>query len=468
MNFTIMGFGIFLRASTQLIVLIVSSRMFPLGDIGTAAILFAIYHLVWPWFEVAIGQSYFQVGNGDDKHFESLCMLARLSGLFAILVVLCLTFIFESLAPNNGLIISMLMAGAIAARSFSILSNTDLLKTLQIKLHTAIEQGSYIAGYLLALAFSAVFNLGELHLIIGVVFHSLFSSLFFHIYNVVNIPAKFHGKVTWKALHLAGGYFIASGLNTFIREIYIILIGIIISTPAAAFYSRALQIYMLGVFTIGQVFDKLLTPMFRRNIVRGVDNSRLFDLSTFIIISGFIPVSAFLFLNADTIIILLFGPKWIISVPILQILTIGLVLRTCSKINEAAMRAYGMAWQRVNHYILWVAVLLLGAFPASQFGVAGFACVETLGVVIFWLLSSRSANRLTKRNWHTQIKGLKSSIPVLLLYVIFHYVLREFLIVNLPALLVMEIIIIVVLVFMQIAIVTKLRYRNLNALRQFI
>ncbi len=468
MNFSIMGFGIFLRASTQLIILIVSSRIFTPEDIGIATILFAIYHLVWPWFEVAIGQSYYQVDNGDHKSFESLCMLARLSGFCAIIIVLGLSFTLENLVPNNGFMVSMMMAASIAARSFSIISSTDLLKALQIKLHTTIEQGSYIIGYSLALALSVLLDLGSLYLIIGVFLHSLISGLLFKIYNAVHIPAKYHGKATLEILVLSGGYFIASGLSTFVREAYIILIGVMISTSSAAFYSRALQIYMLGVFTIGQVFDKLLTPMFRRNIVQGVNNKQLFDLSTFIMISVFIPTSVFLYINAETVIILLYGPKWAASAPILRVLTIGLTFRTCSKINEATMRAYGLAWQRVGFYLLWVSVLLIGAYPASNIGVAGYAWAECFGVILFWALSSRSATRLTGQSWRAQIIVFASSAPVLLLFVTSHYALKYSLKIDHTALLFLDLFILIALAFMQVIIITKLRYRNLNVLRQFI
>jgi len=467
MNFSIMGLGVILRTSTQLIILVISSRLFTPADIGTAAIFFAIYHLVWPWFEVAIVQSYYQIDQKDYVRFESLGLLTVLSGICAILVALGLTLVFEKIAPTRGYLIALMMVGAIATRSFSTLSSADLLKTLRVKQHTVIEQGSYIVGYALALWLCIKLDLGALYLVIGIFLHSLISCVLFQIYNAVSIQAHYHGKKTLEMVALSGGYFIASGLNTFVREANILIIGVLISSSTAAFYSRALQIYMLGAFTIGQVFDKLLTPMFRKNIVQGLNNGQLFDLSTLILISGFLPTSAFLFLNAETIITLLFGPNWVASAPILRVLTLALTFRTCSKINEATMRAYGRAWQRVIYYILWAGVLLMCAYPATRIGVIGFAWAECAGAILFWALSSRSAATLVGRNWHTQTVAISSSVPVLLIYVACHFAVNYSVHINYSLQLGLELIILIVLAGMQIALVTKLHYRNLGALRQF-
>jgi O-antigen/teichoic acid export membrane protein len=468
MSFTIMGSGIILRAITQMVLLVVSSRLFTPADIGIAAIIYAIYHLIWPWFEVALGQSYYQIGKNDIKGFESLSLLAALSCIIAIIFTAGLSIIFEKLAPGQGLRITFMTICAIAARSFSVLSSADLLKTLRIKLHTTIEQGSYIVGYSLALMLCIGFDLGVLYLILGIFLHSLFSSLLFHLYNPVRFPANYHPKTTLDMLTLSSGYFIASGLNTFVREANILLISLMISTAAAAYYSRALQVYMLGAFTIGQVFDRLLTPIIRRNIVLGIKSGQLYDLSTIILISGFIPASAFFYLNAQTIILVLFGHNWIDSAPILRILTLALTFRTCSKINEATMRAYGQAWQRVVYYILWACVLLAGAYPAASIGVAGFAWTECIGVVVFWALSSRSASRLIGKDWHIQAIALASSIPGLLIFTGSHFALKYSLRIGDLAQLGLELLIIIVLASIQIAVLTKLRYRSLNVLRQFI
>jgi O-antigen/teichoic acid export membrane protein len=468
MNFSIMGLGIILRASTQLIILVISSRLFTPADIGAAAIIFAIYHLVWPWFEVAIVQSYYQIDQKDNERFESLGLLIMLSGICAILIALGLTFVFEKITPTHGLWVALMMGGAITARSFSALSSADLLKTLQVKQHTIIEQGSYIIGYAVALGLCVKLDLGALYLVIGILLHSLISCVLFQIYKAVSIQVNYHGKKSLEMAVHSGGYFIASGLSTFVREANILLIGVLISTSTAAFYSRALQVYMLGAFTIGQVFDKLLTPMFRKNIAQGVKNGQLFDLSTLILISVLLPSSAFLYLNAETVITLLFGSSWATSAPILRVLTLALTFRTCSKINEATLRAYGLAWQRVFFYVLWAGILLICAYPATRIGVIGFAWTECAGVILFWTISSRSASKLVDRNWHTQSISIASSIPVVLVYVTCHFAMNYSLHIYYIFQLGLELFIVITLAGTQIALVTKLRYRNIGALRQFI
>jgi hypothetical protein len=132
------------------------------------------------------------------------------------------------------------------------------------------------------------------------------------------------------------------------------------------------------------------------------------------------------------------------------------------------MRAYGQAWQRVVYYILWACVLLAGAYPAASIGVAGFAWTECIGVVVVWALSSRSASRLIGKDWHIQAIALASSIPGLLIFTGSHFALKYSLRIGDLAQLGLELLIIIVLASIQIAVLTKLRYRSLNVLRQFI
>lgn len=179
-------------------------------------------------------------------------------------------------------------------------------------------------------------------------------------------------------------------------------------------------------------------------------------------------MSAFIYINAQTIIIMLFGPGWIDSVPILRILALVLAFRTCAKINEATMRAYGQVWRRVVYYILWASILLASAHPAASIGVTGFAWAECIGAFLFWVLSSRSAVQLVGKNWRAQAITLASSVPVIVIFTCSHYALKYSLQIDGSVQLGLELVILVVLAGLQITIITKLRYRSLAVLRQFI
>lgn len=132
------------------------------------------------------------------------------------------------------------------------------------------------------------------------------------------------------------------------------------------------------------------------------------------------------------------------------------------------MRAYGQVWRRVVYYILWASILLASAHPAASIGVTGFAWAECIGAFLFWVLSSRSAVQLVGKNWRAQAITLASSVPVIVIFTCSHYTLKYSLQIDGSVQLGLELVILVVLAGLQITIITKLRYRSLAVLRQFI
>lgn len=414
--FLLTGLGLLARSGTQILVIILSSRYFSPEDAGAAAFLFGTYHLLWSWLEVSITQTYYQIEQGQTQVFETLKLFTIASGLLVCTVFICLSPFFESWLPGQGATAASICAAAVFARALGVLNNARLMQTLRMKLQVPIEQVTYVVGFFSALWYCVQLDKGPYFMILGMMFASILSTglLFLASIGTAKVRVRYQKEAAQKLAPVLSGYFVGSGLNSFVREANILMIGTFITTSAAGFYSRAVMIYMLGSYTLGQLFDSLLTPMMRRNIVKGGDNRLLFEVSTLFLTMIFVPMSIVLFLNAELIIVTLLGQEWQPATPILQVLSLAFAVRVLLKVNEATLRAYGKAWLRVRYFLVWAAILLLGAYPASQFHLAGFAAAEAIGAMVFYGLSLASAMRCVGARALQQFKWMAVAlIPAL-------------------------------------------------------
>jgi PST family polysaccharide transporter len=404
--FVLTGLGMALRSGTQISVIILSSRYFTPEEVGLAAILFGTYHLLWNWFETAIIQTYYQLSQNHTGQYENIRSMTLASCLIVCAAIIVLFPIYERWLPGQGLIVISILVSIVAMRALGVLNNAELLKQLKMRIQVPIEQLTYVTGFLGALWLCIQYDMGPLYMILGMLFSSMLSTVLLKVftYSPGVKGIRFDRSTTKDILSIFSGYFFGSGLNSFVREANILFIGVLLTSTAAGYYSRAAMIYMIGAYTLGQLFDRLLTPMMRRNISDSANNTMLFEISTLFMWIFCIPFSVILFMNSNDLIIALLGDDWVPATPILQVLSVAFAFRVLMKVNEATLRAYGEAWRRVRYYLVWVGLLIVMAYPASKIHLAGFAVAEVAGVTAFYLLSLNASMRCAGVTWASQLK----------------------------------------------------------------
>ena len=417
MPFSYMTLGFIIRSVSQAVVLIVSTQLFDQDVIGVATIAFATYHLIWPMFETGIGQTLIQCEAGDRKKLAALSALLFLVTIGVVALGLLALPVIDLFLEDFDRRFLALIAVVVIVRALGTFPAYSLLKSLDIRRYALIENGAYLIGFCAALGACWAFDAGEFYLLLGLLIYSLVATTLF-LMAAAAIRPRWSSDHAGSLAHMAGGFTLASGLNSFVREGNIILVGAFLGAGAAGLFSRAFQLYMLGAFTVGQIFDRVLTPMFLEHREESGYNRRLFDTAIIVMFAGLVPLSTLLGLEADTIVRLLFGADWLQVAGPLQVLAIGLCFRATLKINESVLRAYAKVYTRVAYYVVWSLVLVLAAPLVFRFGLIGFGIAELVGVAVFWIMSFRLAAQLMETDVRRLLETLTMIAPAPVLLVL--------------------------------------------------
>ncbi|NGM83572.1 lipopolysaccharide biosynthesis protein [Paenibacillus sp. 7124] len=219
----------------------------------------------------------------------------------------------------------------------------------------------------------------------------------------------------------SGFQFAFNFVNYFSRNFDSILISKTMGSSALGYYDKA---YKLMLYPL-QSITFVITPVLHPALSKYQDNTdyildafkKLINLLS--IIGGFFTV--FCFYGAENIIVLLFGDKWIGSVPTFQILSISLVFQMVSSSTGAIFQATN------NFKYLFISGLISSALNIIAMVVGGiFGRIEdvAIGIVIafsinffqtFYIL----ARFVFNKPLHSLLSPMKYTIIICLIMIIF-------------------------------------------------
>ncbi len=184
-------------------------------------------------------------------------------------------------------------------------------------------------------------------------------------------------------------------INYFNSQIDVILIGKLMGTEALGIYSVAKQLIMRPAQVINPIVTKVTFPTMAK-VQNNTEQLKNIYLKTINYLSSInFPVYAFLAVFAHEIVMLLFGPKWIKAVVIVQILSIYGAVRSTGNPIGSLLLAKGKAnwgfWWNLGLFFY----MPVGIFISSKWGLSGVAW----GLVI--MMTS-----LVVPNWFFLVKNL--------------------------------------------------------------
>lgn len=178
-----------------------------------------------------------------------------------------------------------------------------------------------------------------------------------------------------------GGYEMAAALtDVFSTNLYLIIIGKMYSIRDAGFYDRAQRTQQLPIMVMMGIINRVAFSVFsmvaedRERLARGLRRAQA--LSMFM----HLPIMVGIIILARPIVLVLFGPQWLSSVPILQVLGLGGLFWPMHVLNLTILKAQGRAdlffWITICKKTLTISLTV----AASFYGVMAIA----------WMLSAVS------------------------------------------------------------------------------
>ena len=398
----------------QIITLVLLSRLLSPADFGVVAIAMIVVAVTQTLTQLGIPQALVQkqyLNKNETKLCFNLTLLIGIIGtLFLYLSSEYLSSFFNS--KNKILEIILILLPIILFSSIFNFLEVFFLRNLNYKTPALINIISYSFGYGLVSIILANLNFEAKSIAYG---HLAQNSLrliliFFFIKNEIsftekesNIISIFYFGIRQTISQL--GILLSTNIDN-------IIIGKYSNLSELGNYTRAYSLMLLPSNLIGQVIDKTMFPFFSRiaddNHIR--DKYFYKTLSFSLMIS--IPLTVFLYLSAQEIILVFLGEQWKNITPIFQIFCLGIIFRINYKINESLLRSAGKTKEIMIIQWIYVLLVLASSYVGIHYGIKGVALAVLCTIVIISIIfQSFSINVLNQKKSQKQTNKV-----VLILY----------------------------------------------------
>jgi len=226
---------------------------------------------------------------------------------------------------------------------------------------------------LLVAYFFAIHNFGIFSLVFGSITSAVIS-IFIIIMILPWIPnIKFEFSKISGLIKYGRDVLLFNVVNYFSRNSDNILIGKFIGAIQLGFYNKAYSLFMLPILQIRIPVNSIALPLLSK---LKKDNKKYKDSFYLIVeILAFlsIPISIYLYLKSEFIILLVLGENWIDSVEVFRILSIFGLLQVTAAIKGTVLLSFGYSKKYLHLGVFSSIVTILSFLLGIRFGITGVA-----------------------------------------------------------------------------------------------
>lgn len=364
----------------QLLVTAILSRILTPEEYGVVAVVNVFLVFFQMLADSGIGPAIIQNKKLTQDDLNNIFTLTIYTG-FVLSVVFCILGYPMSIVYGNFIYVNfyLLLGLCVFFYTITIVPQAILTKEMQFKqvnlLTLVANIFSGVSGVLFALAHFGVYSLIFSNIIKAAV---LFLVLYF------NVSLHFTKTVTKdsidKIFEFSKFQFLFNFINYFARNLDNLLIGRFINPSALGYYDKAYQLSLYPNQILLQVISPVIHP-----IMSNFQNDReklkevFLKVSNLLILLG-IPISAYLFFNADNVIVFMFGSNWSESVLVFKILAASIWIQMASS-------PIGIFYQAANRVDLLFKVGLMASGANILAIVIGLMLKSITAVAIMLLFS---------------------------------------------------------------------------------
>ena len=290
--------------------------------------------------------------------------------------VFCCIFADKSLAmPMRIVSITLLL------NSLNSIGNSILLKQLNFKRVGIISIVSYFVSGIIGVVL-ALKGFGLYSIVAYVVLYPLFVCLLLYSTSV-KIPKLTINKNEVRSIVSFGGWLTAGVIvNNITHQLDKLLLSKWISVEALGSYNRPAGFVNNIASKINGIFDTVLFPILSDLQEDSCKVKDVFLRAINLLNSFSVILSALFFFNAELIITIFFGEKWIELVPILRIVSIGVIFNVNGRLVDCFFRS--LALVKIGCFLRFVSavITLVCLYIGAQFDIFGVAVSLVLANIL--------------------------------------------------------------------------------------
>jgi len=303
------------------------------------------------------------------------------------------------------------MSFILVINALSITQHARLTKIIDFKTQTKISFFSHTLSGVIGIAMAYI-GCGVWALVIQQMSGRLFVSILLWIYNKW-CPKLFFSWSSFRELFsFSWKLLIAQIINTTFNQVYQAVIGKVYSPSLLGQYTRAQQYGHLVSACVGDVVLKVSLPVM--SSIQNEDKRLLNAFRT--IIKMTMLVSSVLLIGmaacAKPLIYVLIGEKWLPCVPMMQILSLSLMIYPLQQVNINMLTVQGRSdiqlILQIIKCVLAIGPILLGIFVGIYWMLAGSVLCSWLSLI----LNSYYSGKKFAYSWLMQLKDVAPSLCI--------------------------------------------------------
>ena len=222
-------------------------------------------------------------------------------------------------------------------------------------------------------------------------------------------------KAFRELMYFGSGFTVAKIANQIALQGDYLVVGRFLGPTALGYYGRAYGLMAAPASGFGTILDLVLFPAMARVQANAERLAAAYRRGVALIALVVLPISVALVLLAPEVIAVVLGPRWTSVIAPFQILAVGMLFRTSSKMGDSLTRATGAVFRRAWRQGLYAALVVGGAVVGKQWGIAGVAWGVLLALTVNFLTMAQLSLSEAKMTWSSY---WRAHLPALLITLI--------------------------------------------------
>ncbi len=365
--------------------IILARILFP-SDFGLIGMTAIITSLSQVFVDSGFSQALIRKQNCTEKDYNTVFILNVSIAITIYFLIFAVSPYVANFFNQDSLInIIRIISISIVINSFGIIHRTLLTKKIDFKNQAIISLIGSIAGFSISI-YMALNGYGVWSLVVRSVSSQIFMVLLLWIISKWR-PVFLFSKESFRELFGFGSKLLfVYSLSILFKNVYNVLIGKIYNPSILGLYTNADQMSGLPSGTLTTLYNKVAYPVLS-NFQNDNEHLKVYikKIGQPLLIITF-SLMLFLISIADSFIPLLFGNKWISSIPYFKILCIAYMAPILHASNQIIMNIKGRSDYFLNteilKYILFIPVIILGIYFGIYILLIGFAVHYWIGFFV--------------------------------------------------------------------------------------
>jgi len=387
-------------ALLKVLVLVILTRLLGPADFGLVSAALVVITFSLNFSQLGLGPAVIQRPDLEDRHLSTAFYASiGLGVLVAAIVWVTAPLVAQFFRMDHLTPIVRALALVFPITGVATVPESLLTRELRFKLLSNRDIYAYGIGYGVVGVLLAVLGWGVWALVLAQLAQVVVRTAIL----LRAAPVRLTARPTWASFVELMDYGVGQSVSRvgviMANQVDNLVVGRWLGAVPLGNYTRAYQLMQVPTRLLGDVLDKVLFP----TMARVQDDSRrltaAFLQGTAVLALMTLPVGVVAAVLGPELVSVAFGARWAGLVAPFQVLSLGMMFRTCYRMSDSLSRATGKVYRRAWRQTLFAVLVFVGALAGQTRGLVGVAWGVLLAFFINYLSMAQLSLSITGVSW---------------------------------------------------------------------